>query len=513
MNRLIIYFVIAACAGLQSCDSGFLDLTPDSEPNANDFYETEGQFEQALNGAYQPLRSLVGESGYLMGEMRSDNTHYDYYAPDRGIHIIRRENIDDFLDDSQNQWTNGYFNNSYVGIARVNTILSRIENADFSQEAKDLIIGEAKFLRAYYYFNLVRYFGGVPLFLTEVLREEDAFLPRSSVEDVYRVIIDDANDAIAKLPTPAFPQNGKANKGSASTLLAEVYMTMQDFEAAEPLLRSVATMGYALLPNYADVFRTANKNSRESVFEIQFMMGDHGQQIMFIYWFVQKTTNVELITGVTSNTLNYGGWNVPTEDMLAAYEEGDTRKDASIGIAEGVVAGDGSFVIEAVESSENYTQPAGKVAKPFVKKYLNPHNRERNTDDNWPVYRYADVLLLLAECLNENGKSPEALEFINQVRQRAGSLLPLVTETGQEALREIIARERRVELAFENHRWHDLVRTGSAIDVMTAHGEVMKARYGHISSNAYRVTPERLIFPIPYLEMQLNDLLTQNPGY
>lgn len=509
----MIYLALVIGIGLQGCNSEFLNLTPDSEPNANDFFQTEEQFQQALNGAYQPLRSLVSESGYLMGEMRSDNTHYDFYAPDRGIHIVRRENIDDFLDDSQNQWTNGYFNNSYVGIARVNTILSRIESADFSQEAKDVIIGEAKFLRAYYYFNLARYFGGVPLYLTEVVEQADAFLPRSSVDEVYDIIIADATDAVAKLPAPAFPQNGRANKGSASTLLAEIYMTRQDFEAAEPLLRSVATMGYSLLSNYADVFRTANKNSSESVFEIQFMMGDQNQQSMFIYWFAPKTTNVEPITGVTSNTLNYGGWNVPTEDMMDTYEEGDSRKAASIGIAEGVIAGDGSFVIEAVKSSENYTQPAGKIAKPFIRKYLNPHNRERNTDDNWPVYRYSDVLLLLAECLNENGKPAEALEFINQVRERAGSSLSLVTETGKEALREIIAKERRVELAFENHRWHDLVRTGKAIDVMTAHGEEMKALYNHIADNAYHVTTERLIFPIPYLEMQLNDQLTQNPGY
>jgi SusD family. len=513
MNKLIIYIFLVMGAGLQACDSEFLNLTPDSEPNANDFYQTEQQFQQALNGAYQPLRSLVGESGFLMGEMRSDNTHYDYYAPDRGIHIIRRENIDDFLDDSQNQWTNDYFNNSYVGIARVNTILSRIESAEFSQEVKDLIIGEAKFLRAYYYFNLVRYFGGVPLYLTEVLREEDAFLPRSSVDEVYAQITADASDAVAKLPPPSFPQNGRANKGSASTLLAEVYMTRHDFAAAEPLLQSVTTMGYSLLPNYADVFRTANKNSRESVFEIQFMMGDQGQQSMFIYWFAPKTTNVERITGVVSNTLNYGGWNVPTTDMMQAYEEGDTRKAASIGIAEGVISGDGSFIIETVKSSENYVQPAGKVAKPFVRKYLNPHNRERNTDDNWPVYRYADVLLLLAECLNENGKPAEAADLVNQVRKRAGNTLPLVTETGVEALREIIAHERRVELAFENDRWLDLVRTGQAIPVMTAHGEEMKARYGHIADNAYQVTENRLIFPIPYLEMQLNNQLTQNPGY
>lgn len=508
-----ITYIIIALFGLSSCSEDFLSLTPDSEPNADDFYETAEQFQQAVNGVYQTLRTTVNESGYLMGEMRSDNTHYDYYPPDRGIHIIRRENIDDFLDDSQNQWTNDYFNNCYTGIARANTILDRIEEATFDQAAKDPIIGEAKFLRAYYYFNLVRYFGGVPLYLKEVLKEADAFLPRASVEEVYNIIISDAQEAIAKLPAPAFPQNGRANKGSASMLLAEVYMTRKDFASAEPLLRSITAMGYSLLPNYADVFLPSNKNSRESIFEIQFMMGDQGQQSMFTYWFIPKSTNVELITGVTSNTLNYGGWNVPTDDMLNSYEPGDARKDASVGIAEGVIGGDGNFIIQAVKSSEGYVLPAGKVAKPFVKKYLHTHSRERNTDDNWPVYRYADALLMLAECLNENGKAGEALEYVNQVRKRAGAGLQPVTAAGKEELAASIAHERRIELAYENHRWHDLVRTGKAIEVMNAHGVVMKQQYNVIARNAYNVDENKLIFPIPYLEMQLNNQLTQNPGY
>jgi hypothetical protein len=512
MNRKLIY-TAAIILMLVGCKKDFLNLTPDSEANADDFFQTSEQFQQAVNGVYEPLRATVGQSGFLMGEMRSDNTHYDYYAPDRGIHIIRRENIDDFLNDSQNQWTNDYYNNCYVGIARANTILSRIEKVQLDQAVKDQIIGETKFLRAYYYFNLVRYYGGVPLFLKEVEKEGDAFLARSTVDEVYAQVISDAKDAVEKLPVPSFPQTGRANKGSASTLLAEVYMTRKDFATALPLIKSVTTMGYGLLSTYADAFQLGNKNSRESVFEIQFMMGDQGQQSMFSYWFVPKATNVELITGVVSNTLNYGGWNVPTDDMLNTYEQGDSRKGASIGIAEGIVGADGSFIIQASKSIEGYVVPTGKVAKPFVKKYLHAHSRERNTDDNWPVYRYSNVLLMLAECLNETGNPGDALTYINQVRKRAGSSLANVTETAKDALGDIIAHERRVELAFENHRWHDLVRTGKAIQVMNAHGIQMKSKYNFISASAYNVTPDRLIFPIPYLELQLNKALTQNPGY
>ncbi|MGJ1238596.1 RagB/SusD family nutrient uptake outer membrane protein [Sphingobacterium siyangense] len=506
-------YIFILSLALTSCKDSFLNLTPDSELSANDFYKTEVQFRQALSGVYEALRSTVNESGYLMGEMRSDNTYYDYYAPDRGIHIIRRENIDDFLDDDQNQWTNEYFNNCYVAISRANTILDRINSSDLSEDIKNNIIGETKFLRAYFYFNLVRYFGGVPLYLSEVKKEQDAFLPRSSAEEIYQSIISDAKDAISKLDNPKFPQSGRVTKGSANTLLAEVYLTRKDFQSAEPLLKEVTNMGYALLPNYASVFETSNKNNQESIFEIQFMMGDQGQQSMFSYWFIPKSNNVELITGVVSNTLNYGGFNVPTDDMLQAYEQGDTRENASIGIAEGIIATDGSFVIESVKNSQGYVKPNGKVAKPFVRKYLHTHSRERNTDDNWPVYRYSNVLLMLAETLNENGNSAGALTYLNQVRKRAGQTLADVTTTDKTALRDLIFKERRVELAFENHRWHDLVRSDKAISVMTEQGKYMKAKFGYLSANAYNITPNRLIFPLPYLELQLNKQLTQNPGY
>ncbi|NQD69665.1 RagB/SusD family nutrient uptake outer membrane protein [Sphingobacterium shayense] len=507
------YIMFAWALLLTSCQENFLSLTPDSELGADDFYQTEEQFTQALAGVYQALRSTVGESGYLMGEMRSDNTHYDYYAPDRGIHIVRRENIDDMLDDSQNQWTNEYFNASYIGIARANTIIDRIEMAQIDEAAKNTIIGQAKFLRAYFYFNLVRYFGEVPLYLNEVTNEQQAFLPKSAIPEIYEVIIEDLKQAIEKLAKPNFPQDGKITKGAASTLLADVYMTKKDFAAALPLLKQVQEMGYSLLPNYADVFEPSRKNNTESIFEIQFMMGDQGQHSMFSYWFIPKSNNVALITGIESNTLNYGGFNVPTEDMISAYEEGDTRENGSIGIAEGIIAADGSFVIQAVKQSDGYVKPTGKTAKPFVKKYLHSHNRERNTDDNWPIYRYSNVLLMLAECLNETGKATEALAPLNMVRKRAGGQLPAINSTDKSRLARLILKERRVEMAFENHRWHDLIRTDNAIEVMNAHGEQMKAKYGHIAANAYKLTAERLIFPIPYLELQLNNLLTQNKGY
>lgn len=511
MKNLLLYIAILSTS-LLACNQDFLELNPEDKPNANDFFKTEAQFQQALSGAYQPLRSLCAQSGYLMGEMRTDNTHYDFYPKDRGIHILRREAIDNFLDDAQNQWTNQFYFDAYTGISRCNTVIGRLENADLDAGVKDQISGEAKFLRAYYYFNLVRYFGGVPLYLKEVTRQQDAFLPRATVQETYDAIIADAKDAVSKLAPPAqFPQTGRATLGAAKTLLAEVYITLKQYASATPLLKDVTQMGYALLPDYASVYSLQNKNSTESVLEAQFQMGDQGQQSQFIYWFMPKTKDAKPITGVTANTLLTGGWNVPTQDMLDAYEPGDKRKDASIAVAEGVIDTDGEFKAESVKSVVNYQPPAGKVYHLFIRKYLHAHTRESNTDDNWPLYRYADVLLLLAESLNEENKSAEALPYLNQVRARAG--LPAATTTAQAALRDVIMHERRVELAFENHRWNDLVRTGKAIPVMTAHGNKLKPQYSYLAANSYTVTQQRLVYPIPYSELQLNNQLVQNDGY
>ncbi|KAA2240241.1 RagB/SusD family nutrient uptake outer membrane protein [Chitinophaga agrisoli] len=511
MKNYLLYIIVFAAA-LCSCKQDFLELTPEDSPNANDFFKTEAQFQQALTGAYQSLRGMASQSAYLMGEMRSDNTHYDFYAKDRGIHILRRENIDNFLDDAQNQWSNQFYFDAYTGIARCNTVISRLESVELGAAVEDQLSAEARFLRAYYYFNLVRYFGGVPLYLKEVIKQEDAFVPRATAEETYNTIIEDAKYAISKLAAPAaFPQTGRATLGAAKTLLAEVYITRKQYAEASPLLKDVTQMGYALLSNYADVYALQNKNSTESVLEAQFQQGDQGQQSQFIYWFMPKTKDAKPITGVTANTLLTGGWNVPTQDMLDAYEPGDKRKDASVAVAEGVIDTDGEFKAESLKSIVNYQAPAGKVYRLFIRKYLHAHSREANTDDNWPLYRYADVLLLLAESLNEEGKGAEALPYLNQVRTRAG--LTAATATDQATLRDIIAHERRVELAFENHRWNDLVRTGKAITVMTAHGVKLKQQYSYLTASSYQVTQNRLVYPIPYSEMQLNKQLIQNNGY
>jgi len=500
-----------------SCKKDFIDLSPEDEIPVDGFYKTEAQFRMALTAAYQPLRDLE-DNDFYTGEMRSDNTHYQYYAVNRGTAYVMRENIADFVDDPTNNYTNNIYFNCFKGISRCNIILDRIDAGTMSDAAKNDIVGQTKFLRAFNFFKLVRYFGGVPLFVHEVTDAEQAFLPRASVSDVYAQIVDDAKDAIDKLANPAFvsgKQSGVATKGAATMLLAEVYMEQKKYADAETLLNTLSGMGYDLLANYADVFSTNNKNSKESIFEVQYLEGlQGGQQSQFIYYFLPRTGNTTPITGQKFDNSTIGGWNTPTQDLIDAYETDDKRKDASIAVAEGTYNSSNIFTITANKSIVNYTPAAGKTGVPYIKKYLNPHANPDNTNDDWPIYRYADALLLLAEAKNLQGKSSEALVPLNKVRTRAfGNATHNITTTDPAALTDIIAHERRVELAFENHRWHDLVRTGKAIEVMTAFGIKQKQLYSYLPANSYQVDKNRLLFPIPQAERELNVDLSQNDGY
>jgi len=496
--------------GLQSCSSEFLELAPQSSVTTGNFYKTQDHFNQGLTGAYAAIRNAKGSvASWVMDEMRSDNTFYEYNNQNRGTDLLERENTDSFLDDYTSSYISNKYNSCFVGIARANQILESIESASLSEDFKVGIIGQAKFIRALLYFDLVRYFGGIPLHLNAVSGAEEAYLSRASVEEVYGAIEADLQDAIQKLPSVSFPQNGRATKGAAQVLLADVLITQKKYSLAESELRAVAQMGYTLLPEYEQAFDINNKNSRESIFEIQYQEGNQGQHSDFVYPFLPLSADVSLITNITSQNRNAGGWNVPTQDLMDAYEEGDKRLEASIGIVEGV-GPVGAMVLETLKSPVNYTAPVGKRSYAFIKKYLHPHSIQNNTDNNFPIYRYADVLLLLAEALNEQGKSQEALEYLNTVRERAG--LSPSYELDQAELRELITNERRVEFAFENKRWMDLLRMGRAVEVMNTHGEDMKAKYQHLNPASYKVTPERLLYPIPQREILIGNLV-QNPGY
>ncbi|WCT14500.1 RagB/SusD family nutrient uptake outer membrane protein [Mucilaginibacter jinjuensis] len=496
-----------------SCKKSFIDLAPKSSYSDQNYYQTDAQFGQATTAAYAGLRDVV-TTDYLFSEMRSDNTIYQSFLSNRGTAYTDREKLSDFMDPSTDSYTATEWQDLYLVISRANIVISRLKTAsgipDASVKSYD---GQCKFLRALMYFKLVRLFGGVPLFLNEVRTPEDAFLPRSSADDVYKQIIADATDAMTELPVPTkFPQTGAATKGAATVLLADVYVTQKRWAEAETLLNSLSTMGYSLNANYSDAFLPANKNNKESLFEVQFLDGTTTGSTPnpLCFHFLPRSKNTSLITTLAIDNTTTGGWNTPTQDLISNYEAGDKRLDASIGVAEGVYDGSNYFTYSAVKSIVGYTTPpSGKTAVPYCKKYEHTPAAITGSADDFPIYRYSEALLLLAEAQNEQGKSP--LTALNTVRARAG--LAPVTSADQTTLRNTILHERRVELAFENKRWHDLTRTGNALTVMNAFGVKLKTQISYISADSYIVTNDKLLFPLPQAEVGLNTQLTQNPGY
>lgn len=512
-----IIYAIVFYLMFTSCSSDFLNLSPPNALSSASFYKTAAQFDQAIVAAYTNMRGIA-LMGIYMDEIRSDNTFYARYPADRGT-SLSVEAYAEFRDDaysSQSPHTPGNrYGNAYSGISKVNTILTRLESSELTEDEKNEVAGQALFLRAYYYFDLVTHFGGVPLQTSEILNTEETFKPRNTEEEVFSQIVEDLNQAIPLLPIASeFPQSGRITAGAARMLMAYVHLTKtdKDFITAEVHLREILSMNYELMTDYADVFKPAFKNNKESILEVQYKMGNEGQQSDFIWRFIPKATNPQFITQTNGTNarggLASGGWNVPTQEMVDSYENGDLRLPASVAVAEGSVDDNGVMTISAVKSAVNYVPSSTVTHQYFIKKYLHPpYQVEYNTDDNWPVYRYSGALLLLAECLVGQGRNDEALPYINEVRSRAG-LNNLTSVT-----KESVAIEMRHELAFENHRWLDLVRQGTAEMTLRAKGERLKAIYGWLLPSAFNLNPNRLIYAIPNRELLINSSLTQNQGY
>ena len=457
-----IFYFIAILLGflVSGCDEE-LTIFPEDSLSVPTFFKTEEDFTQAINGTYVPLRGINNQSKPFLAEMHSDNT---YFA--RNTAFGATDNQEDIADHSIPSdggiTANGHVNNVYVGyyevIARANQILATIDEAEFDEAAKANVKGQALFLRAYSYFDLAQLFGSVPMHLEPVVDREGAALPLASEEELYAQIIEDTQAAISLLPLKSQQQPGRVTSGAAQTLLGNVYIVRERWADAETVLKAVvASNEYDLMPNYEDAFsgNSDNKNNMESVFEIQYREGAEGLNGSFLYNFLPRPITAEEVGAITGTSnpqpVNGEGNNIPTPDIIEAYEDGDLREDASI---------------LYVTASESFWEDG---VYPIIKKYVEPHSLHGNHGMTWPIYRYSEVLLFLAESLEEQGKEGEALPYLTEVRTRAGLGAPIGD------LGEAIFNERRVELAFENKRWFDLVRTGRAIDVITAHGNKIKA--------------------------------------
>ncbi|WP_116788922.1 RagB/SusD family nutrient uptake outer membrane protein [Flavobacterium psychrotrophum] len=498
MKTKILSILIAA-ALLSACDDDFLTKLPETVVPAENFYKTDADFKLATVGMYAPLRNLYGTGladygAWTMGEMRSDNTIFIYNSQNRGY--ADREYVDEFIDDANGGAISNKYQNDYIIIGRANKILSTIDAADFDQVQKDNYKGQALFMRAFAYFDLVQYFGDVPLVLVPPTTYAETIVGRTATATVYEQIIADATLAATLMPNKATQQTGFVANGAAYTLLGNVHIVLKQWAQAEQALLNV--QGYSLVADYASIYSPSNKNNQESIFEVQYFDGPTaGVSSNFAYNFLPVLANPGVIDGFPDgNSNSYAGWNTPTPELLASYEAGDLRKAASIGFYTG----------------EGYTNI------PYIKKYVHGAEIAPNTNDNWPVYRYAEVLLFLAEAANEQGK-PEALSYLNLVHANTRTGLAPITNTNQNDLRDLISQERKIELAFENKRWLDLVRTGTALQVMNAQGANVlanpQAYYfpANVTPPGYVVSDKHLLFPIPQREIRINPLLTQNPGY
>ncbi|MGM9510397.1 RagB/SusD family nutrient uptake outer membrane protein [Larkinella sp. GY13] len=497
MKKITVIGTILLSIAQFSCSDDMLVTTDPTRIGADLFYKDETQLLQALNGVYGQLQGITN-TAYIFQEFPSDNTTLDFNPLDRGgaagWEAFEFSTVNQGNGEISNLW-NQYYSMMY----NINYALEKIAGSTVDAAIKAPIEGQLKFIRAYGYFNLVQYFGDVVL-VTQTLANPDAAfdLTRSPQAEVWAQIEKDLKEAVAVLPaTYPAAQLGRVTKGAALSLLGKSYLTQKKYADAVTTLKQVT--GYTLNPLYADNFNPARKNGPESIFEIQYQGGnDLGEWSNFAYVFAPRLS-AGAVTGFANTPP--AGRNIPTNDMIAAYETGDLRKDVSL--------------------KTSYTLGGKEFAIPYVIKFTHPHTITGRTDNNWPVLRYADVLLMLAESINEaTGPSAEAFDYLNQVRKRAG----LAAKTGLDkvALRDAIMKERRVELAFENHRWFDLRRTKTPAELtafMNAYGAKEKAKptvdRGGIAFNAldYVFADNEYYLPIPAPQILISSKLTQNPGY
>lgn len=476
INTILIVF----CLLMASCSDDFIELSPPSNADAQSFYQNKEDMEQAVVAAYGALqsRNQYAQAFLYLMEVRSDNTIVEDITKGAG----REGNLDLFREDPTNTYLNDAWVACYVGIQRCNIVLNRIDGVEMEETLKTYRKGEVKFIRALTYFNLVRIWGEVPIVLNEIENVASAYdHVRQPVPNVYEAIITDLEDAVVSLPQDQ-TEVGRVTKGAALTLLGKVFLTLERWEDAVTVLNEAETLGYQLLPNYADVFDVDNENNSESIFEIQFKAGLNGEGSLFLRLHA-PLGNTTLLGGVGGAGV---GDNLPTQDLYDAFANGDSRKPVTVDVL-----------------------PDGRL---HTNKYNGIPLTTNDEDNNFMLLRYADVLLMLAEAYNEIGylsnENSDAFTRINAVRERA-NLQPYSPQElpNQNAFREAVLLERRLEFAFENQRWFDLLRTRKALEVMSNYDE---NRAPLIIENKHQ------LFPIPQAQIDVMnnpETFGQNPGY
>ena len=477
MNKL---FYIAALTSLlvASCSKSFISLEPVSSVTTDALYKTDADYSDAIIGAYSLLRDQY--QVFFQFDLASDDARHQWPSED----ILLR--MDNYTYQNNEDFFLSSWGNYYGVISRVNAVLDQIEKADSTLVPnKSQYIGEAKFLRAFCYFDLVRLFGAVPKVVTSINDAQAMKIPRDSVTDIYASVINpDLQDAAARLPASYSGADvGRATSGAATAMLGKAYLYEKDYADAETTLLKVTTMGYGLLPNYNDLWDyTKDEHHKEYIFDIEYEANIQEGSDFTNQFFPRfpPAVNFYQVFGGTGDTYT------PSDGLFNIFEPGDTR--AAVTASRGFVDGNGVY--------QDLAGSAG--AKTMTLKYITPVAIFGDSKANWKVIRYGDVVLMLAEALNEDNKTSDALPWYNMIRQRAG--VTQYSSLTQDQLRDSIAMERRRELSFEGHRWFDLVRTGKAYQTLQPLG----------------MKDYMVLFPIPLSQIQIvnnKNILWQNPGW
>lgn len=518
MKKLILIFCSASVLLFTSCNDWLLESSP-GVTKLDDFFTVGKTAIQVTNGTYMPLMWEYSSTYYpewFIGDVASD----DALKGGQSIgDMSDAYDFENFKTNSNNGYLLDFYRAQYQGIGRCNLGLQQIPlmKTDSVMDARvqKRLIGEMKFLRAMYYFRLVRIFGGVPLTTEPINSAADWKQPRATAAAIYTQILTDlegANAGLWKKSQYASTDLGRATKGAAQSMLMKTNLYLKNYAEAKRWGDSIMLSNeYDLVPNYADNYTLAGENGNESVFEIQYMndpMSDYGQGNGFT-----RGTFTVILTRSRSSKLG-GGWgfNKPTQNLYNEYEVGDPRRDATI----------------LNPKDADIETPAQEIYlgdRYLNRKYalLNPDNSAIKLDHatrgpiNNKVIRYADVLLMYAEACCELNDLTPAKNALEEVRARArgtAAILPAFPYgtyvDNQTDLRKAIRHERRVELAMEGHRWFDLCRWGVVKEVMDAYkaGETAEVQ-GHMSPF---IAGKHELFPIPSQEIDLNPM-DQNPNY
>lgn len=501
--------------GLTSCND-VIDLYPQSNLNTGTYYTTVEEVRTGLTGCYNGLQAPMAFE-WQMTELRTDNSIQGVAASTSSSNRDLSD-LDMFLPATIHSAIYSYWLTSYNNIRNANIVLDRLGavynpasgsidlntiEIKISDTDRKQLAGEALFIRAYHYFNLVRLYGGVFLVHTPISAAEAKTINRSSVDDIYKLIETDLKFATTNLSAAKFAaiptaNIGRANQWAAKALLGKVYLTLNKKTEAATLLQDVVTnSGYSLQSSYANVFSTTTEMNSEILFTVRYKAGGLGLGSPFGNSFAALNSGSTIINGSGQ------GFNTPTADLNLAYTTADLRKATNIA-----------------------TFGTGNAAVLYARKYLSPVVLSGDGESDWPIIRFADVQLMLAEA---QGFTPASIALINAVRTRAGLTVLPTTVNSVQTFEEALANERRLEFAFENHRFFDLIRFNKTMTTIKA-ADVLKNHFAKEYSLHYsrypvplltlaelqaNVTPEKLLLPIPQREIDTNPALgiAQNPGY